>query len=126
NPPVFARCTGVFSVQTRQQKAAPPTAGKGGCVPSALVLVVLAGFQRDDGVAAGQVDPALLVDVGHLDHDGVADGDHILHALHAPGVQLGDVDQALLAGGDLDEGAEVHQAGDFALVDGPDLVVLHD
>ena len=87
---------------------------------------MLAGFQRDDGVAAGQVDPALLVDVGHLDDDGVADGDHVLHPLDTLGVQLGDVDQSLLAGGDLDKGAEVHQAGDLALVDGADLGVLHN
>ena len=64
-----------------------------------VAVLVLAGFQRDDGVAAGQVDPALLVDVGHLDHDGVTDGHHVLHTLDTLGVQLGDVDKALFAGG---------------------------
>ena len=57
-------------------------------IRSLLGLLCALGFQSQDGVAAAQIDAALLVDVGHLDHDGVAHGDHILHALHTLGVQL--------------------------------------
>ena len=37
-----------------------------------LCLLGALGFQCQNGVAAAQVDTALLVDIGHLDHDGVA------------------------------------------------------
>ena len=91
-----------------------------------LLLRGFLGLQRKDGVAAAQVDAALLVDVGDLDHDGIAHSDHILHTLHTLGVQLGDVDKTLFARSDLDECAEVHQAGDFALVDRADLRIFHN
>lgn len=61
------------------------------CSQGLLLLCLLLGalgFQRQNGIAAAQVDTALLVDVGHLDHDGIAHGYHILHALHTLGVQL--------------------------------------
>ena len=44
--------------------------------------------------------------------------------LNAVIVQLGDVNQTLLAGGNLNKGTEVHQAGHAALVDGTDLGIL--
>ena len=93
---------------------------------ASVLLAVLAGLQGDDGIPAGQVDAALLVDVGDLDHDGVAHSHHIFHPLDPLGVQLGDVHKALFARGDLHKGAEVHQAGDLALVDGADLGIFHD
>ena len=98
------------------------------CSQGLLLLCLLGalGFQRQNGIAAAQVDTALLVDVGHLDHDGIAHSHHILHALHTLGVQLGDVHQTFLARCDLNEGTKVHQAGHFALVDGTDLGVLHN
>ena len=40
-----------------------------------------------------------------------AHGDHILHALHTLGVQLGDVNQPFLARCDFHKGTKVHQAG---------------
>ena len=52
------------------------------------------------------------------------DGNDILNMLNAVIVQLGNVDQTLLAGGDLNKRTEVHQAGHAALVDGTDLGVL--
>ena len=50
-------------------------------------------------VLAGEVDAALAVDFGDLDHHHVAHVDHVLHLLHPLFVQLGDVDQPLFAGG---------------------------
>ena len=50
-------------------------------------------------VVADQVDAALLVDLGHLALEGVADVDHVLDLVHAAVGQLGDVDHAVLAGG---------------------------
>ena len=93
---------------------------------SALLLLCLLGFESQNGVAAAQVDAALLVDVRHLDDDGITHSNNIFHPLDTLGVQLGDVDEALLARSDLDEGAEVHQTGDLALVDSTDLGVFHD
>ncbi len=62
-----------------------------------------------------------VVDVDDHDHDLVADLDHVLHAGHAIVGQLRDVHQAVLAGQDLDEGAEVGGAHDLAGVDLADL-----
>src|SRR5262249_14228763 len=63
-----------------------------------------------DGVLAAEVEPALAVDLGRLDHDLVADVDDLLHALHAVVGQARDVDQAVLVGQHLDECAERHDA----------------
>ena len=107
----------------------PPRTQRGGIFRSylsALLLLCLLGFESQDGVAAAQVDAALLVDVRHLDDDGITHSNNIFHALDTLGVQLGDVDEALLARSDLDEGTKVHQTGDLALVDGTDLGVFHD
>ena len=107
----------------------PPHCVRGGIFRSylsALLLLCLLGFESQDGVAAAQVDAALLVDVRHLDDDGITHSNNIFHALDTLGVQLGDVDEALLARSDLDESTEVHQTGDLALVDSTDLGVFHD
>ena len=88
----------------------PPRTQRGGIFRSylsALLLLCLLGFESQDGVAAAQVDAALLVDVRHLDDDGITHSNNIFHALDTLGVQLGDVDEALLARSDLDEGTEV-------------------
>ena len=42
----------------------------------------LLGLDLLDGVAVAQVHAALVVDVGDLDPDHVADVDHVLHLLH--------------------------------------------
>ena len=75
------------------------------CKKSNLLLGGLGALLGDggEGILAGQVDAALLVDVGDHDKDRVADGNDILNVLDAVVVQLGDVDKTLLAGGDLDE-----------------------
>ena len=88
----------------------PPRCVRGGIFRSdrsALLLLCLLGFESQNGVAAAQVDAALLVDVRHLDDDGITHSNNIFHALDTLGVQLGDVDEALLARSDLDEGTEV-------------------
>src|SRR5690606_11959064 len=54
-----------------------------------------------------QADAALLVDFQHLDLDDVAFLELVGDLLDALVGDLGDVDQAVLAGGDGDEGAEV-------------------
>ena len=51
---------------------------------------------------------------------------HVLHLGHAVVGQLGDVHQTVLAGGQLDEGAELHDAHDLAEVQGADLWDEHD
>src|SRR5512143_2551906 len=73
------------------------------------------------GRLAGQVDPALAVDLGHHHHHLVADGHDVLDGRHVVVGELADPDEALLAGQDLDERAEAHDPGDLAQVEGPDL-----
>ena len=61
----------------------PPHCVRGGIFRSylsALLLLCLLGFESQDGVAAAQVDAALLVDVRHLDDDGITHSDNIFHA----------------------------------------------
>src|SRR5699024_9200675 len=82
------------------------------------------GIDLGNGVLAGQVDPALVVDLHHLDPGHVADIQHIFHLLHPAVVQLGDVDQSILTGGDFHKGAEAHDAHHFAIEDVANLRVL--
>ena len=70
---------------------------------------------------AAQADLAGAVDLEHLDLDLVALLQHVGDALHAAGSDLRDVQQAVGAGQDLDEGAEVDDAAHGALVDLADL-----
>ena len=81
----------------------------------------LLGFDLDESVLAGEVPAALLVDLHELDPDHIADGNDILDLLDALAVELGDVDEAVLARGDLDERAELHQAHNAAIVELADL-----
>ena len=79
----------------------PPRCVRGGIFRSdlsALLLLCLLGFESQNGVAAAQVDAALLVDVRHLDDDGITHSNNIFHPLDTLGVQLGDVDEASLPG----------------------------
>ena len=67
---------------------------------------------------AGEVDPALAVDLGHDDHhDLVADGHDVLDGRHVVVGELADPDEAFLARQDLDERAEAHDPGDLAQVE---------
>src|SRR6185436_8414473 len=75
---------------------------------------------------AAQLDLSFAVDPDDLDEDHVPLVDHVLDALDAMRLELRDVDQAVFAGGDLDEGAERHQAADRTRVDAPDLRILGD
>src|SRR5258705_1450449 len=70
---------------------------------------------------AGQVDPALAVDLHHDDHHLVADGHDVLDGRHVVVGELADPDEAFLARQDLDERAEAHDPGDLAEVQRPDL-----
>src|SRR5439155_2909204 len=63
-----------------------------------------------------EVDPPLAIDLGDFDVDLIADIHGVLHPLHPVLGQLADVDQAILVGHDLDEGAEGHDAHHLALV----------
>src|SRR6185295_15185152 len=69
------------------------------------------------------VDASLTVDLHDDDHDLIPDGDDVLDRRHVIVGQLADADEALLAGQDLDEGAEAHDAGDLAEVERPDFDV---
>ena len=58
----------------------PPRCVRGGIFRSdrsALLLLCLLGFESQNGVAAAQVDAALLVDVRHLDDDGITHSNNI-------------------------------------------------
>src|SRR5690606_33766333 len=66
---------------------------------------------------ARQAHLAVALQAQQLDLDHVAELDHVFDALDSVVVDLADVQQALGAGHDLDEGAEAHDALDLALVD---------
>ena len=76
------------------------------------------------GRLAGELDAVLLVDGDDLDEHRVADPADVGDAVDVAVGQLADVDQAVLAGEDLDEGAEVLDGHDAALVDLADLDAL--
>src|SRR6185295_17026586 len=75
---------------------------------------------------AAQLDLSFAVDADDLDEDHVALVDHVLDALDPMRLELRDVDQAVFAGRDLDEGAERHHATDRTRVDAPDLRIFGD
>ena len=100
---------------------------------AAAARTALGGLACDDGRgvllaldhgAPREVDAALAVDFDDHDLDLVADADLVLDAGDAVIGEFGDVDEAVLAGQDLDERAEVHDAGDAAGVDLADFDVL--
>src|SRR5574344_2472019 len=70
---------------------------------------------------AAELDASALVDVKALDRDLVADLADAFHRLEELVRELGDVAEAVHAGEDLDERAELLDAGDGALVDLADL-----
>ena len=69
---------------------------------------------------------ALLVDLEDLHPDLVAGRDDLARALDVVLGKLGDVDEALDAGHDLDEGAEGDDLGDLALEDVAGAVAVED
>ena len=79
------------------------------------------------GVLAGDVPAALLVDAGELDPGLVADVQHVLDLLGALELQVLDVAHGVLAGNQLDEGAEVgDDALDFAVIQSADFGLKDD
>ena len=78
------------------------------------VLLCLDVSQR---ILAGQVDSALLVDLNDLYHDLVPDGNHIFHFFYPILIQLGNMNQAILAGCDFHECAKGHEPNYLALID---------
>src|SRR5450759_176260 len=70
---------------------------------------------------AAQVEAALAVDLGRLDHDLISDVGHFLNPLDPMVGELGDVHEAVLVGQHFHEGAEGHDAHYLALVDPADL-----
>ena len=75
---------------------------------------------------AGKIDAALFIDLDDLAPGLVANIQNILHLFHKAVFQLIDADQAFLAGSDLHEGAEVHDAGDLAIEQIAHLGILGD
>src|SRR5512139_524962 len=75
---------------------------------------------------AAELDLSLAVDADHLHEDRVALVDDVLDALHPLRLQLRDVDEPVLARGDLHERAERHDAAHDPLVDAADLRILDD
>lgn len=74
--------------------------------------------------AAGEVDPAEVVDFGDHDGDFITGLDFVLDGLDVVFTKLGDVDEAFLAGKDFDKDTEVEEAGHLAGVDLADLHFL--
>src|SRR5699024_5292671 len=95
---------------------------------AALPAVVArrAGLLLDDHVRADQVDAALRIDAGDAHLDLVADVEHVLDLLHALVGELGDVEHAVLAGQQLDEGADGDDAHHLAGVLLADLHAVGD
>src|SRR5687768_6258135 len=89
--------------------------------PRGLRLDGLLGEVALHGRLAGEVDPALAIDLDHDHHHLVADGHDVLDGGHVVVGELADADEAFLARQDLDEGAEAHDPGDLAQVEGTDL-----
>ena len=121
----ITRCLPIYSITVYEKPGqrsfpCPVAFAKNG------LLAVLFGCHGGQGIPPGKVDAALLVDLCHHHQNLVPGGHHVLHLFHPALVQLGDVDQPLLAGGDLHKCAEVHQPGDDALIDGADLRVVDD
>ncbi len=79
---------------------------------------------RLEGGGGREVDPAHPVDVGQLDLDLLPLLDHVVGGLDVLRREHRDVDEAFLAGQDLDERAEVHDPLHRALVDPADLGLL--
>ncbi|CAN4071823.1 Crp/Fnr family transcriptional regulator, partial [Dysosmobacter welbionis] len=74
------------------------------------------GLDLLHSILVREVDTALLVNVGDLHPHHVAHLAGVLHLLDPVVRQLGDVDQSVLAGGQLHEGAEGHQPHHAAVV----------
>ena len=100
-------------------RSPPPAAGGPGACGELVDLAALG-----QGGLARQLDAVLVVDGDHLDQHRVADPADVGDARDVAVGQLADVAQAVLAGQDLDEGAEVLDRGDPALVDPADLDAL--
>ena len=79
-------------------------------------------FRQKD--LAGEFDAVLIVDSDHLDLDRIADIDDVGHRLDETVGEFTDVQQAVLAGSDLNKGTEVLDRDDLAGVDAADLDVL--
>src|SRR5688572_5470787 len=95
-------------------------------VTAAGIRVLLRRHVAGERLLPAELDLPFAVDPDHLDEDRVPLVDDVFHALDPLGLQLGDVDEAVLSGRDLDEGAERHHAADDPLVDAPDLRILGD
>ena len=90
------------------------------------VVLRHSAVQVDEGVPAGKVQPALIVNFQHLHLYHVAYIYHVCHFLCALDVQAGNVYQAFLARGNLYESAEVHQAGDPTVIVGARLRIVYN
>src|SRR5882672_9279542 len=88
------------------------------------LLQVLAGGLVDH--LHRQADLAAIVEAEQLHLYFVAFLDDVGHLLHPVGGKLADVDQAVLGAEEIDEGAEVHDLDDGAVIDGADLRIGGD
>ena len=75
----------------------------------------------DVGLDLGQIDSAHVVHFDDFNVDLVADVDDIFHFIDVAEFQFGNMNESFLASDDVHEGAEIHQARDRAVVDGPNL-----
>jgi hypothetical protein len=98
-------------------------------VPAASLALSLARvavlLRRREDFFAGQVDPALAVNLDDLYQDLIADVDHIFHFADPVVVQLGDMDQPFFAWENLNKSAEVGYPPHFAHVGLPYFHFLH-
>src|SRR5438876_2612622 len=98
--------------------AARPAAARGGRLPRVHVA--------RKRLLPAQLDLPFPVDPDHLDQDRVSLVDHVLDALDPMGLELRDVNEAVLARGNLDEGSERHDPPHGAGVDAPHLGIFGD
>src|SRR5262249_35420135 len=108
-----AAATAAFTTPTFGERTPPILA----LTVATGLLALLAVLGRLEQCAARQVHATLAIDLGDQHLQLVANFDHVLDARHTIVRQLRDVDQAFLAGQDLDEGAKGQDSGDLASVD---------
>src|SRR5439155_10181426 len=104
----------------------PPGALPAAARRPALCFVVPGLLVSRERLLAAQLDLAFAVDPDHLDQDRVPFVDDVLDPLHAVRLELRDVDQAVFARGDFDEGPERHHPAHDPRINAPDLGVLGD
>ena len=119
-----ASAAAVISSSAVSAAAVVPSGSSAGLIGQ--VVLGNKSLDLDKSVSAGEVESALVVYLANLDYDLVADSNDILNTVNVLDIKMADVYKTLFAGSDLNECAEVHQAGNNTLVDSADLGIVRD